>query len=774
MSASPVVTRDREVVGAPAEPEYFSVRAAISRALLWLITSWIPQSWWRQICRWSQPLGTWLWSSWWRRFVVRIIAGWHLAGSLLLILAVPAWADPASGGALSPYFSWMNLKDSHGIDAWKFELSIDKGNASPGGAWRTIWAYIITGEYELFRFLMASSIWFITWVLSFEWLNLILTPIRTISESITSITAQFALTPLMLTIAGFTAAIWMVRGKFSTGIYDVLVSCVIAAAAVGILSNPVERMVGNDGLIMQARDAGLSIAAGLANHGDTTGTPKAQIDSIQTKLVDTFIRQPTQLINFGQVLDAPQNNGKCVKDFDDAYLQKMKEPSLGEKAVDAVGDALKAQTGAVGELASKLVPDGAKPEDAVKNAIRDCEGGDGGPMKDYADNPGPGQAMGLAFLILAGVVVMAFAVMLAGRLILAACVAIGNAVKSIPGIILAIAPGMRGQFWRTIANVTMALLQMVFAIVFLVGYVLVVQSLFAADEANLIRTVFFVDIFLVVGIVLFRRGVKALKHMSDNLAGALSKRPNAAPTTLSKSSPPSAQDVANMVYTGRQLYRGGKTVAKGASALAKGSGGVAAMTGKVAAHAAGSTATAGVLTAVAAVRTVAIKAKSAKDKLDSIADPDSYPEGKGSAKESAANNSARAAREAAVQRLSRAALADKAGIKHPVGIAPAARSNAARSTLRAGSQTTKSPDGQPFREYLTTSGAPVMLPSGPARRQRNVTPAATSTPQHDSSARASSVGQVDVRARSARLLEAAARASANSSGVRPSGLDRGQ
>ncbi len=125
-----------------------------------------------------------------------------------------------------------------------------------------IWAYIITLEYEVFRFLMATAIWFITWVLSFEWLDLILTPVRTIADSVTSITDQFALTPLMLTVAGLSVAIWIIRGRFSTGIYELLMSCVIAAAAVGVLSNPVDRVLGDDGLVLSARNVGLEVASG--------------------------------------------------------------------------------------------------------------------------------------------------------------------------------------------------------------------------------------------------------------------------------------------------------------------------------------------------------------------------------------------------------------------------------------------------------------------------------------------------------------------------------
>ena len=506
---------DQDVVeGRPEAREYFSVRAAVTHSLRWLLhfagrlaKAWIPESWLVVIMYASKPISRWLWSRWWSRLLIRAAAGWHALGALLLIFATPAAADPSGGGGASPFFAWMALKDTHGIDAWSYFLSIDKGNASMGGGWRMIWAYIITLEYEIFRFLMATAIWFITYALSFDWIEMILTPIRTIADSVTSITDQFALTPLMLTIAGFSVAVWFVRGRFSTGIYELLMSCVIAAAAVGFLANPLDRVVGNDGLVFAARDAGLEVASGLANGGNTSGNADQQIDTIKSTLVDTFLRQPTQLINFGVVLDAPDNNGKCVKEFDEAYAATPDGPGVMDKVQEKVGDILPG----AGAALDLINPDD-KPEDRIKDAIAACDGDDG-PMKQYADNPGPGQAMGLLFLIFAGTLLMAFAIYLAGRLVLAAGVSIGNAIKSIPGIVVAIAPSMRGQFWRTIANVAMALLQMMFSIVFLVGYVLVVQDLFASDESNLIRTVFFVDIFLIIALLLFRRAIKGLQRM---------------------------------------------------------------------------------------------------------------------------------------------------------------------------------------------------------------------------------------------------------------------
>lgn len=687
-----------EVVGAPELPRCFGVRGALKRAAVEVITSWIPMSWWVAICAWSAPVGRWLWAAWWRRLVVRLFVGWHLAGAVVLALAGPAVADDGvATSALKPLFSWMDLADTKGIDAWEFFLSIDHGNATPGGGWRMLWAWMMSLEYETFRFLMAFAIWFVGWALSFDWLDLVLAPIRTLSDALTSMTGQFALTPLMLTVAGLSAAVWIVRGRMATGLYEASMACVIAALAVGFLANPVDRVVGQDGMILQARDTGLAAAAGLQNNGNMDAPdPRAQVTHLQSELVDTFIRQPTQLINFGRVLDAPEYGGKCVKEFDDAYLKppSENEPGLLDRATDAaqVGvETLNPAAGLAGNVVGAVTSGGdPKPEDRVKDAIRDCEGGDGAEMKAYADNPGPGQAIGLAFLIFAGCCVMVFALYLAGRVVLSAATVIGAALKLIPGVVVAIAPAMRGQFWRTLANVAMALLQLVFAIVLLYGYLLVVRALFAADEANLIRTVVFVDVFLIAGLLLFRRAMRGLQKMSDNLAAALSKRPGAAPTAITRSAPRTAADVAYMLHSGRQLYRGGRTVAKGAATL-----------GRVGGHTAAGAVTGGVTAAVTAARATVKVAKTAKSKWDSRTEP----HGNNTSDSEVVDRS-----ETASERLSRTVLADKAGIKHPTGVAPAARTAARLGMTPRTPPRTVSREGQTFREFLTSAGAPLMVP----------------------------------------------------------------
>ena len=537
----------------------FSVRAGVKAALLWVLWSWVPQPVCSALDRRTKGLRVWLWAKKIRRAVVRTVVGWHLIGTVAVIAALPAHAEDGSRSPENRYFNFMPVKDSHGISVWRYYLSIDEGSARHP----TYMAYsiIIQIQFEIYRAISGAAIWFITWSMSFDWLPKIVAPVRTLGDAVTSITGQFNLTTTFLTVTAGVVAIWIIRGRWSTGIYELMISCAIAALAVGVLSNPIERIAGEDGLIMQGRDAGLQIAAGLANDGDMNSSPDEMINDIGAGLADSFIRQPTQLLNFGTVIDSdPSAGADCIEAWDSAHEDKK-----------------------------------GNDKDTLKDNIADCDGSGAKDMKDYADNPGPSQVIGGLILVPGSSIIMLFAFLFAGAMLMAAAAALGSAVKAIPALVFGILPGAgRGSLLKTASTVIMSILIMVFAVVFVAAYLLVVRSFFNTESGGLMEKFVFVDIVLLVGLVMFRRGIKRLRKLSDTLAQKMATRPGAAPTAISKSTPVASpmQNAAAAAQVGRQVYQGGKTLAKHGAKAARHGATAAKATGSAAQAAGAATGTA--------------------------------------------------------------------------------------------------------------------------------------------------------------------------------------
>lgn len=681
----------------PARP--FSVRAAIKAALLWVLFSWIPQPWCAVLARSTKPARTWLWATRLRRTTIRTLLGWHGAGMVMILAALPANADTSAGVPTNVIFDWMDVKDSHGISVWKYFMSIDEGSSRHPAY--IAYSIIINIEYEIYRAVTGSAIWFIGWALSFDWLPKLVFPVRTLGAALTSITDQFNLTTLFLTVTAAVVAMWIIRGRWSTGIYELLISCAIAALAVGVLSDPVERIAGTDGVIMQARDAGLQLAAGIANEGDTTARPEELLSDVKMSMADTFIRQPTQLMNFGRVLDGAPDGARCIEAWDKGHED---------------------------------VPGNTR--DTLKDNIKGCGGEGAKQMKDFADHPGPAQVFAGLVLIPGGAVVLLFGGLLAGALIMAACSALGSALKAIPGLVVGILPGAgRGSLWKTAATLVMMLTIMIFAIVFVVGYMIVVRTFFESSSDNLIQKFVFVDIVLIAGIVMFRRGINRLKKMSDTLASKLAQRPGAAPTVISKSTPSASplQTMAHAGQVGRQVYRGAKTLAHSTGTATK----LGATAVKGTAAATGTAATFGVAAAVLAARGAVNQIKKRRNPepvhdSESAGSPDRAQAAGPDLKKKAQDQAARATgaviattgsnSAAPTSSRPRPSEVSKPGIKRPVSSAPIPLRPAGSQHVRASAGTAAvSPGGEKFREFRTSNGSPILLPEKPTR-----TPAAPS------------------------------------------------
>lgn len=517
---------------------------------------------------------------WARRLAITAIV-WHVIGIIMAITAGPASAadDSNATGAVTNVLGWMGVKDSSGINAADYYLSIDQGGVTH--PFKLIWGWLITVEWEAYRACVLCAIWVIKLALSFQWLDLLLTPVRDIANAVTTLTGRVDLQSFMLALAAGAVALWIFRGRFATGLYELVVSLIVAAGVFGILANPVESIAGQDGMLMKTNHMSMEVANGLADDGNTNGDPNQQVDKLTSQLVDTFVRQPTQLMAFGAVLDQ-KDNKSCSKAFDNAYLSdedKSTAAKIREKATDIP---------VVGGLLDDALPgDSSDPSARVRNEVGKCDGGED--LKRYAENPGPEAAIAGFLLIPAGGLIFLYAVYLAGRCVLAAVWAMAQAIKLIPGGILGIAPMFRGQLLRSLSDVAMALMQVAFSIIFTVAYCLVITSLFNNDK-SLMATVLVVDFVILIGLWCFRKGLLGLGRWSDRLAEIMSRRPGSSPVTLRpRGGGSSAADTLVKARAARGAYRGAKKIAtKVASsrtaqtAAAVGTGGTTAALAKTA------------------------------------------------------------------------------------------------------------------------------------------------------------------------------------------------
>lgn len=411
------------------------------------------------------------------------------AGVVLLVAAgVAAADDNADGRELGGAMSWIKLEDSHGLSIWQYNLNVHRGSAMD--PWKFVWSIIIEIPWQIFRLIVALSSWLLRFTLEFSWLKVVTAPFTALADSLSGIVTSIGIGGTLITVAAFVCVLWMARGMWALGVSELVISLVVAAVATSALADPMDRVIGTDGAIYQARDLGLEVAVELAaDDPEATTNPVPQ--QMSALLVDTFVRQPHQLINYGRSFEG----GSCEEIYNEAVRM---EP---------------------------LPPDDRAPREHVRSCDEDAY--------SHADNPGPGHGMVIAALYPAGLLIVLLVVAIAISLFLAVMLALAQGLKAVVSLVAGVLPGRgRGMLLRNIADLIIALTLVAFTSIFASGFMTMIKAVFSSTGTyswNLMMTLYLVDLLLMVGIIAIWRYHKAFRRAGERLAEAMaSARPGKA------------------------------------------------------------------------------------------------------------------------------------------------------------------------------------------------------------------------------------------------------
>ncbi|MGB8384659.1 MAG: integral membrane sensor protein, partial [Dermatophilaceae bacterium] len=375
------------------------------------------------------------------------------------------------------------MTDSRGIPIWNYELSLDRGGiTSPD---KFFWSALTDSCWGAYRSWCALALWFLDWVLSFDWLHIVAAPVLTTGDAMQSVVNRIGAAGALLTITAVVAVVWMMRGRWATGIWELSIALVIAALASGVFASPVRMLAGENGVIAQSQQWGLQLSAALADGGGSGGQSADQLRKAQAgRLVDTFIRIPTQMINFGQVLDG----GKC----ESAYTEVVKAGPYGA-------------------------------DSTIRDKINRCDP----VLGKYAASPSASMALGSLLFMPASVVILLLAIVLSGSVIAAGCSAMYQGLKAIVTLVTGLLPGGgRGSLLLTAAEAVMALVIILFTTVFLGIFLQVIQAVFKSGAGDAVpKTFVIVDVLLLVGVFIYRRQRQRFKEAAARMAEWMAKRP---------------------------------------------------------------------------------------------------------------------------------------------------------------------------------------------------------------------------------------------------------
>ncbi|MGH3358008.1 MAG: hypothetical protein ACRDO7_04345, partial [Nocardioidaceae bacterium] len=493
-----------------------------------------------------------------------------------------AFGDGEGNSGGSSVWRWMDVEDSHGNSAWGYSMSLDYGgltdvgNAVFGGVTGLCWFF--------YQWFVIASIWLINFALSMDWFDPLREPAANIADSLQVILAQAGVVPVLLTITAVTACLLILRGAWATAIFEVIIALVVLSLGTGVFANPVDQTVGatgstdkvvdsaeNSGWLAQATGAGLELAGGLQQAGDARNAgesagfdnPEVVRENISGQLVDTFLRTPHQLINYGKVLDGTECEGAYERSLNTTPPPQPTyvtgDPS-SDDGVTVHPDQIPEEGGpgwtdwteyrdwlAKGnpddvELIDQQVERGENFDwDGDMNAVEsetladkeprevvaDCDEAAG----ERAENPSPGMAGDAATMGFGVIFLVGLAAVLAFTLIFVGVEFLWCALRSIWDFIFGLLPGRsRHTLWQTLSTAVWCLIGTAFTSIFLVTYLLVLNAVAnAVDDESIMGAFALVDILMLVGLILFWRLRQRMKSAAARTAALLAKRPRQRP-----------------------------------------------------------------------------------------------------------------------------------------------------------------------------------------------------------------------------------------------------
>lgn len=432
--------------------------------------SWDPLRWYPDtiVARWRSWLGA---RSWRRRALWTIVALFALVVFPGVIGAV-AMAQTSSGVSQIDGLGWMNVRDSNGVPLASYMFATDKGSlVNPENT--VLWT-ILSIEFVGYIAIVTTSIWWVTFVFSFRWLDMFGDALTGVADALSR---QIA-TPIVLitsaTIGGVFVAVFVARGFHAKATTQVVTMLSVAVLGPFVLAEPLADVLSSDGLLTQGRDVGLSVAAGL--NGNNNPNPQQLVTVIQHQLADNFARKPVQVWNFGHVVD--QNAG-CESAWSSSVLS---------------GD-----------------------DDNVKKAMDNC--GDGA-AHAKAKNPTAGQIGTGLILLVCGTLLLLFAVYLGMRITKAALDAVYHAFMAIFGFAAGgFVYGPTQTFLvRNVVDSFMAAARMTVNTIFLGVYILFMGNLFNQAHDQVMAVIVIACGVEIVAIMQLRRLNNSLSKGNDWVA----------------------------------------------------------------------------------------------------------------------------------------------------------------------------------------------------------------------------------------------------------------
>lgn len=389
-------------------------------------------------------------------------ATWVMAVvTVVAVTTLPAYANPTSIGLGA--FSVFDVPDSRGIHVSQYELSLDTGGIT---APLKIWLSMrLNGAWNIYRYSIAFVAFLVDWTINMSWVSAITDPLAKIGQELRSqLLDPAGIAAFMLIVSAAVGVVRLIFGRMGKGLYDILSACIVAALVTGVLASPIGAMTGVP--LTRARQIGVGVANLIATDGalpEMGGQAPTSHLEVGTTLIDTMIRPPHGLINYGVNFT---NDQKCTGAYDKAL---------------------------------KAGPYWDPDSTEARQAVGSCDKN----LGTYAKYSIYTASASMSLFMVSGALLCALILLVCVLIFIAVLMLVWNLLKLVVTAVIGIGPGdTRGPMIRNAFQALISLIYVASSMIALAIVMAIVRMAFASQDAVPILRFIVADLVLIGGFVI--------------------------------------------------------------------------------------------------------------------------------------------------------------------------------------------------------------------------------------------------------------------------------
>ncbi|GAA4898857.1 hypothetical protein [Streptomonospora salina] len=416
----------------------------------------------------------------WRRGLIMAA----LAAVLIALVPGVAHAEPAAGeepdGLLAPF----TPDDTDGVPLDHYDITGDSGGMTDWDS--KLLLFLSDAAFAATRLVVGACTWLLEWAFEFGPAQALVEPARKLAGTYQNdIIDRLGLPFVTMTLGATWCGLLIMRGRVSQGAGELAVTLLISALAVTVLARPADLLLGEDGLLLHTRDTAMVLTSLAVSQGESASPePEQAAAPLSDALVDTFVVQPHQALNYGKVVE---QGDPCRP----VYEELVAEGPWGD-------------------------------EDEPRERLTDagCQA-----MAQYNETPTVDRLMG-AYLLFGAAFIVALLVMLLVCTLLSCVMAMAVYVVLCPfALVAALLPGGGRQvLWRWLGAVVKVLLSIIAVCVFIAIFTVGIRAMLTASgELPLVGRFTLVDIAALGGLVFHRKLIKISETAGRGLSRKLER-----------------------------------------------------------------------------------------------------------------------------------------------------------------------------------------------------------------------------------------------------------